>query len=325
MDLKESGNVVIYGTTISGEVIEFQKILSYYWDSDRYTPVDSLEFSVLDELGTQTIVSVTMKIDGAVVFDGSVDTQIRYIGSQGRYLSFSCRSKACLMVDNEVRPYWYFNLTSDQLIQSHALPYGANGANLPYLATLPQILAQKGISHWEFIELFCQQAYHQLPYLDRDGKICCTPFGEVTHLFSNRERGCFPYERAEIKIDRYQMISKLYIKTGKNDYGATYSRVITNSLAQQYGIVRERYYHPEREWENNAMLSGENMICEKQRGYFEITLYVPGIHNIRVGDCAKVDDEHGWYTNLYVSQVRQSCDSSGCVTKLKLWNCSTAN
>ena len=87
MALKQD-KVKIVGQTVSKKKIFFEKILCYYLDSDRYTPADSLEFSVLDKIGTETVVSVTLTVDGNAVFDGIVDTQTRHIGKQGRYFSF---------------------------------------------------------------------------------------------------------------------------------------------------------------------------------------------------------------------------------------------
>lgn len=313
--------VTLIGATNQGSVITFQHILSLYLDADRFTPADSLECSVLDPIiGNQKFATITLRADGAELFSGYVDVQTRTIGRKGSYTSFVCRSKAALMLDNEVKPYWYMSMSSDQLIRTHAIPYGATGGKLPYSATIAQILAKKGLSHWAFIEQFCRAAYQKRPYLNSKGIITCEPFQNTLHRFSNVNQQAIPFLDAQIKDDRYNMISKLYIKTGKDDYGGSYKYIVNNIGAQRLGVRRERYYHPEAAWQDSALISGKALLEDKQLDYFEIILTVSGIWEIRVGDSAEFYDGAGWHENLYVSQIRQSSDSNGNLTRLCLWN-----
>ena len=318
MAVRSSGNVRITGTAIDDQKVTFQKIVSLSFESDRFTPADELQFTVLDVLNGR-FKFITMELNGRKIFDGIVDIQKRVIDQKGNYTSFVCRRKTCMMLDNEVKPYWYFNLTSDQLIKSHALPYGANGAKLPKAAVLPQILAKKGISHWEFLTLFCRLAYHRSPYVDRMGNITCDPFQETEHLFSNSRADGIPFLTAELTDDHYQIISKLSVKTGKAEYGATYGYVLNNASADQFEIVRERYYHPETEWQGEPALSARQYYEDKQAGFFEVTVTVPGIYDIRAGDSARFEDVIGSYYDLYVTTVRLRSDSDGNTMTITLW------
>lgn len=312
--------VSLAGITTEDQVFRFAHILSFYLESDRFTPADLLEFSVLDEIGTQKIKAVRLEVQGKRLFDGIVDVQRRVIGRNGAYSSFVCRSNASLMLDNEVKPYYYIQLNSDQLMRNHMLRYGVRQVDFPHFATVSSILANKGSSQWAFVELFCKIAYQKSPYMNRDGIVSCTPFQPHLHRFSNRDADAVRFLDAEIVQDRYQMISALYVKTGKEDAGGTYNYTIQNKGAQGLGVQRERYYHPGREWEGHIALSGQNYLEEHQMNYFEVRLKTAGIHDIQVGDSAEFDDGGGWYQNLYVSQVRLSYDSAGCTTQLKLWN-----
>lgn len=321
MDLTPQQRATLIATTNEGQEIVLQQILSLYFDADRFTPADSLECRFLDPLkGNQKIATLRLLVEGEQLFDGNVDVQTRTIGQNGTYGGLVCRSKIAAMLDNEVKPYWYYNLSSSQLFKSHALPYGAEAAEFPFPTTIPQILAKKGVSHWAFMEQFCKMAYQKRLYVHRGNVMTCEPFQETLHRFSNADRSAIPFLEAKISDDRYHMISKLYIKTAKEEYGGAYKYVVNNKMAQHLGVLRERYYHPDTASQDHALISGRALIEDQQLDYFEISLTLAGLLPIQVGDSASFYDGAGWYQNLYVSQIRQSIDSTGMITKLKLWN-----
>ena len=293
-------------------------MVSLSFESDRFSPADFLNFTVAKHISDR-IIKIQMSLGSALVFDGIVDIQKQVIGQNGHFTNFVCRRKTCLLLDNEVKPYWYFNLTSDQIIKTHALPYGVVGADLPKKAMLPQVLAKKGISHWEFITLFCRLAYKKSPYVNREGILTCEPFQKIEHRFSNGRSDGIPFVEAKLTDDRYQMLSKVWVKTGKAEYGASYQYVLSNPSATKLGIVRERYYHPELEWNGEPSLAAKQYYEDKQAGFFEIEVTVPGLFDIRAGDSARFDDPSGSYYNLYVTKVSLLSNSEGNVTKVILW------
>lgn len=312
--------VIIQGITSKGKEIQFRKIVDIRFQSDRLTPADQLDLMVLDEIVPQRIMKLSAQYQGTVFFQGIVDVQKTSITKDGYYTQLQCRSRAALLLDNEVRARLYFSITAQQLIKEHAVPYGIDRFQFPYNACLRQILAEKGMSHWEFIQLFCRLAYGKTPYLHNQQTVCLTPFSEKTHLFSNIQRDAIGFYESSIQEDRYQMISKLYIQTDRGENGAFYQQVLRNHLAETLGIVRERYYHPARQWENHINLSGENRIKEYQMAYLEITLSIAGIVFIQVGDNCIFQDKLGTYNNLYVAQVVYEVGKDGLITKLKLWD-----
>lgn len=321
MDLSQHKIATLLATTNEGQEIPIKQILSLYLDADRFTPADALECRFLDPLkGNQKIASVRLLLGEEELFDGNVDVQTRTIGQNGTYGGLVCRSKVAAMLDNEVKPYWYYNLTSTQLFKNHAFPYGAVGAQLPFRTTVAQILAKKGLSHWAFMEQFCKMAYQKRLYVQRGNIITCQPFQDTLHRFSNADRSAIPFLEANISDDRYHMISKLYIKTAKDEYGGAYKYIVNNKMAENLGVLRERYYHPDTASQDHALISGRALIEDQQLDYFEISLTLAGLLPIQVGDSAECYDGAGWHKNLYVSQIRQSIDSTGMITKLKLWN-----
>ncbi len=312
--------VTIKGTTQSGKSISFKKVLSFKLQSDRFTPVDSFEFTALDDISGKNITHIYFYLDGKLLFEGYADVQKMHQGEDGKYCKFVCRNKYAGMIDNEVKPCYYYNLNSYNLLCTHAFPYGVKGANLDRNLGLRRILAKKGISHWEFVTLFFKIAYQKIPFIDRNGRLSLTPLESVSHTFSNTSKGGVKYTDASVTYDRFNLISKLFVKTGKDDDGATYNYIISNVLARNLGVSRERYLNPSSEWVDSIDVSAKSLLCEKQLDYFELELTVPKLFDAHVGDRCVFKGELGNYSNLYVAQTKLICDENSYKTKLKLWD-----
>lgn len=308
----------VWGITPDGKEIALEQVLELELQSDRFTPADSFVFKMLNP-PDNAITQVKAILSGEIIFRGIVDTQKKIYGKDGIYGEFSCRSLFARLLDNEVKPYLYLNLTADELVRNHGRMYGITGHTFPYNAVLPEVLAGKGESHWEFICKFCRLAYGKTPYINREGELVLNPFSETVNRFG-KGTGQIPFLKAEITEDRYRMISKLYLKTGSGTDSGGYQRTITNKIASDLGVVRERYYHPGEEWRQDLLQSGRNRIRERQLDYFEISLTIPGAHCFSVGELAEVTVENKRYGNLYLSQSRIRCGENGITTEVALWD-----
>lgn len=308
----------IIGTSSKGTKVEFSDITELTFKSNRFTPADSLEFCSLTSVKGKRIMKICAYLHGKLLFDGMVDVQKTICDDKGIRSVLVCRSKCALMLDNEVIPRLYQNLSAEQLIQTHGIKYGANGHSFSGNPVLKQILARKGFSHWEFISLFCKIAFGKSPFIDQNGKIALSPFSTRELKFG--EKGDIPFTKATQTEDRYNMISALFIQSSVNDFGAQYNKIINNKIAQTIGVLRERYYHPGAEWGEDLWLSGSNIIREKQLDYFEIELVIPDLIDARVGDLASVDSKLCSYSDLYVSSVILTASENGFTSTVKLWD-----
>lgn len=306
----------IRGKTVSGRVISFDKIVAFQFQSDRFTPADGFTCTVLSDMASQTFVRILLIYAGKEIFEGIVDTQTYSFGKNGETLSFSCRSLPAMSLDNEACPGTYLNLTADQVIQSHALPYGISGDNLPYRGIAGEFLVPKGTSHWEAIQLYCQKVYGKTPFINSENKVALTPFSSRQHFFSNRDPNGISYSEGSIIKDRYQMISKLMVRSMLGNY----TKIVVNNLAKGQDVLRERYYNPGQEWQGKELLAGEMAVKEKQLDYFEIQLEIPGISVFYVGDLARLSDSKGDYSSLYIGQVKWEMDETGLQTRVTLWD-----
>lgn len=294
------------------------KIIDFSFQSDRFSPADTINLTVLDNLKNKKITKISIKLNNNQIFYGIVDVQKSTMNNDGVFTNFICRSMPCLMLDNEIKPAVYTNLSTVDMLKQNALKFGVNSYNIPYNCTLNRIIAKKGISRWEFINLFCKKAFGKTPFITRNYTLSLEPTSNVKHIFSI-EKG-IPFFDVSISEDRYNMISKLYVKTGKNDLGAEYNGVINNSIARDLGIIRERYYNPTTEWLDDIKLSAKNIMREHHLNYREIEVKIVGIKDFKVGDLAEIDCQIGKYNNLYISQVKIICNDNGYYTRLRLWD-----
>lgn len=315
MNLK---NVYVILTNTSKNTIKTSNILTLKLKSSRYIPADSLNISLILDDHFIKYSKVELFIENTKVFCGIVDSQSININENIISTSFSCRNITALMLDNEVKPYIYFKLSSEQLIQRHALPFGVKGAIFPFSSTVNFIQIKKGSSHWSVIDLFCKQQYKQTPYLNSEGFIIVDRFSENSLSFSNHDQNSINFISAKILDNRNTILSKVYIKTGLDAYGSSYLKSIENPIAKELDISRERYFNPPKEWLKDSKASAEYFMKKSQTDAFSIALTIPYIINAKVSDSASFFSNIFSSSNLYISQIDISIDQNGIFSYVKL-------
>ncbi len=222
-------------------------------------------------------------------------------------------------IDNEVKPHIYFKLSSEQLIERHIKPFGIKGAIFPYPTTINFIQIKKGSSHWSVVDLFCKQQYNKIPFLRSDGFISVENFSNNNNItFSNNNPRYINYISAKIIDNRYKIISKIFIKTGIDSYGPSYGKHINNHIAEKLNIIRERYFHPTKEWLKNSKASAEYFMKNYQRESISIDLIIPKIININLGQSASFISKEFSNSNLYISQIEFYIGNNGILSYVKL-------
>lgn len=307
----------IKGITHLNEEIIFSKVIDFSFQSDRFSPADTVYIKVLDNIKNKKITDIIVSLDNKKIFDGIVDIQKSVMSGDGVFSDFVCRSKPCLMLDNEIKPMIYKNLSAVDVIKENALNFGILNYKIPYNCTLNEIIAKKGISRWEFICLYCKKAFGKTPFVTRDYTLVLEPTNNKKHHFSKSNVNFF---EVSVLQDRYTMISTLYVKTNENELGGVYNGVLNNNIAKSLNIKRERYYNPKTEWLDDIKLSAKNVMKEHQVDYLQIELKIEGIYDFCVGDLASIDCDIGKYDNLYICQVKIICNENGVYTRLRLWD-----
>lgn len=161
--------------TLDGRLLTLPPPIRLSYNADRDIPCDDLDVT-LPLTGQEEFCEVALAREGTPLLEGIVDRQISENSGEGRTLRLECRSKTALLLDNEVKPYIYFQLTSGQLFERFAAPCGVLGARFPFEGKKNFLTVKKGSSHWKVIEDFCLQVYQKQPYMPpAPGMPCMTP------------------------------------------------------------------------------------------------------------------------------------------------------
>lgn len=223
------------------------------------------------------------------------------------------------MLDNEIKPYFYFQLTSDQLFAKFAKPFGIVGFDFPFPAKQNFVQIKKGSSYFTMISEYCRLVYRKAPYITRDKIIRLTPLNDRLHILSNSQRNGLFYSSLSIKTLNDKVVSKLYMKTATENYGDYYGAVFENENAKRRHIMRERYYHPTNIVTLYKETESKQILEESNRDSFCIEVTLPYIKDFDIGDLVKLTDDKLLYDNLYISKLSYSINSTaGMLTKLIL-------
>lgn len=304
------------GITTGGERVLLPLPLSLRFEADRDIPCDALNCVLPLPEPSPSLCEVTLRLEGETVFNGIVDRQTEEKSDRGSLLRLECRSKAALLLDNEVKPYIYFQLTSGQLYERYAAPCGIRGYQFPYETKKNFLQVKKGWSNWRVIEEYCRLVYGASPYVNREQVLLLEPVNRRQHILSNQLRVGLPYSSVSVQYRNDKLISRLYMKTATEAYGYYYGVVIDNPNAQSRRVRRERYYHPDNAVPIYAKSETQRIIDESNRESFRVTVALPGFCPVDIGDRVAMPDED--LPPLIVSGVSLRMDGSGILTRMTL-------
>lgn len=309
--------LTLSGKTIEGNTVVFPAPLELDYREDRFVPCAALDFALpLPEDGAEYC-EVAAALDGVPLFEGIVDRQIIEKSGDGNRLLFECRSKTALLLDNEVKPSIFFQLSSSQVFLQYAKPNGVLGERFPYVAKRSYLQVNKGSSSWDVLEQFCWLAYRQQPFITRERVLVLEPDTGVTRTLSNQRAGAIPYTRLTVRQKNDRVISRLYTRTSASTQNPYYGVVLDNPEAKRRCIRRERYHNPVTDSNQERKDEAQRILDESNREGFEAELLIPGIHAVETGDLVLLPDEP-IRQDLMISGVRYRASDAGVTTTLTL-------
>ncbi|MEG0894295.1 MAG: hypothetical protein RSE93_01160 [Oscillospiraceae bacterium] len=289
-----------------GKIIKIDNILSLEYESDRFIPCDSLNFTAVMPYCDDDFTEVCAYWDNTIFFNGVIDTTKFTISSNGLLCEFICRNKTSLMIDNEAKPEVHQGVTSMFLYNTYARPFGVVGFSFPFNARLDYLQVKKGYSYWKVIEDFCRFAYGKQPYINKNNILTVKAINPILHKISNKDG--VPFTSIEVKTDNYKLLSKVYMKTATYNSQYYYGLCIQNPIAIDKGIRRERYYNPNGKFDNINKEDTAKILTDINRDFYAVTVQIPAFVNINVGDMVNICDATFSKNNLYVSCVKLKID-----------------
>lgn len=301
-------NLTIKATDIEGGTHLLTHPLRLSYDASRKAPCDALDASFPLQSEGAEFGTLEASLDGRPFFTGIVDRQTVEKGESGRLLTLSCRSRAALLIDNEVKPYVYYYLTPGEVLERYGYPYGVLGAQLPNVASLSVLQVKKGESAWQVLTDFCRQRYHRTPYLTKEQQLVLTPLTGVSRTLTD-------YSRIVLRQKNDALISRVYVKTVNDTDGYYYGFTREGAMAQNRGIKRERYVHPTHPEDSDEEVF--RLIRDAEYESFTVELTFPGLREADIGDEVVLPREQ-LTRPLVVSETAYRMSAKGTTTRLIL-------
>ncbi len=287
--------------------IQINNIISCKFNSSINIPSDFLEFSAVIYSYITDIISIKVYSNSTLIFNGIIDTLSLEAPSDNHFiLHISSRNKSsAYMLDNEVRPSTYTNVSSNDIFTRHCKPFGISSFIIPSNKILPSLNIKKGSSHWSVVDLFCKLTFQKSPFfISNNSSISLNPFNTKNHLFSTTSKtDSIPFSSATFISKRDKIISKIYVKTGSSSYGSLYNVSLDNKFAESLKIVRKRYFNYPHEWLSNPSLSAKYYVNKSLIYSNQIVLSIPFIPSISIGDSASFISSYCSLKNLYVGDI----------------------
>lgn len=311
--------LLIKGYTLSDKNLTFDHIMSLSYDADRFVPCDSLNFTAALQHGGEEFTQISAYLNGQLLFEGIVDTQEVIKSDNGNLIRFSCRNMTAMLLDNEARPMVYSCFTTKQLFDSYARPYGVARHEFPYTTNNWMFQIKKGESFWTVIERYCKRNYGVVPYINHERVLTILPYNNITHIVSNNRAGSLAFQKLSVAYQRYKLVSRIFMRTATDKLGFYYGVTMDNAFAIGKRIKAVRYYHPAMD--DNVQQGQQEttrLITRSNRDFFKVTLVLPYLTNIHIGDGVAVYDSELNHSGLYVTALSVRGSDKGVTTTLTL-------
>lgn len=302
--------ITITATNSSGAITPLTDILTFKFNSTLSTPTDSVTVTFNSAIDT-TITSMYIKLDDAYLFQGSVD-KIEIKSTEYGFVSVvNLRDKFAFLLDNEVKPCVYLQLTSTELIKIYG--EGIITAQLPYVAQLDDFTVSKGSSNWAVISDFCTIAYGKTPYILNGNTLTVDPLSSTVHNISTH--GTIPYTSLEHSFNKTKLFGEVHMRTATESSGFYYGLTFSNNLGKDNGVYTQRYFHPTSALTRYGTNEVEQLIDEANRQYEQYTVVIPSLLSAYAGDRCSIKDVAD---DLYIEKLDYSASDSGLQTTLLL-------
>lgn len=188
-----------------------EDITEFSFSQSVQAPCDALAVHFKSDIPIDEIVKVYAYENGEVFFYGYCDNQRTKRNKNGYEIYFYARSSACLLVDNEAKPFTYNCPGSNQLFYTFAKPFGFKNA-LPNIASEEKYAVWKGVSCYGAINQFLSLCTGQNVYVTPDNTLKLYEISDDIKSFNK-------YEILEIVqvINRSEPISEICYKKSSSD------------------------------------------------------------------------------------------------------------
>jgi prophage tail gpP-like protein len=219
---------------------------------------------------------------GALVLRGIVDECVLRTSGSGAAAELTGRGLAARLLDNESRPVTYQTASLQDILRSHAAPYGIAWKSCAAVQAGTVYTVAAGSSQWKAIEGFCQTYGGFSPTFGADGILLASPQGEGRRhtLQSGGE-----LLSCTLRDNRYGVLSEVLV-IDKTRHAA-YS-VKNEELLRRGGQCRRVVYTPGQSTWAAMRYTGEYQIARSREEEHVLTAVLGGFAAAEIGDSVRV-------------------------------------
>ena len=215
----------------------------------------------------QTACSFRATHDGAIVFSGVIDEYSISIDEKGSVVTLSGRSKAALLLDNELPSQEYPALGSAAAVASFVSPYGISSVIAGSSVTLSAFSVRTGESAWSAVKRFSRYAWGTTPFFTPEGALILNGRqGSSVAIDADNDAHAI-----KLRDERYGIISDVRVKNRVT--GASYT-VSNEDFIARGGKSHRELTVPKTTGADAARYTAEYQIAESERGKHLIELTI---------------------------------------------------
>ena len=307
---------VILARDVHDQLIPLQHPLSLQLTRSVDSPADSLQLLVAAQQPIGQLATLTIQLDGQLLFSGFIDTQMVSRTAQGFCMRISARSRGALLLDNEAIPRQYAQIRLSELFDIVAKPYGFTTWYGPGNPIMPLVNIRKGMSEWEALCTFCKLRLGITPFIDLHERIIISqlpPLG--VHRLSNTDRSQLPFSQIQLAYNRCEVISRIFLRDENDQYTSS----VQNPQANDLGIIRRRMVIPSGEFAARPIADAQSLIRQSMLRHQVVTVVLNRLHQCELGDLVEIDDPAFALQEQRIGEIVYLIDENGATTRLKLY------
>lgn len=294
-------------TTILGDEIELENVMSYELNRDADAACDGLRLTISNDEMTQELTKIKAFLGGKLVFNGNIDCQ-RDSTNNGIECFIYARSTASVLLDNEAEPTSYFSPSVSSLFYANASGFGFK-SKLPELTSEHSYLVNKGVSCYGAINNFVRGLTGKSIVVNPENELLI-PNGVGAINVSSL--GIISEKRI---INRGDLLSRIDYKINGDN---RYCHHIKSAFLEQRGISSTKKINLSSlpRWQKEFNASTE--LTKAASTYYKAEIVADGCIMPQLYDKAVGKSKLQAYNDYYVTSVCVILDSKGERTRITL-------
>ena len=278
-------------TSLSGEVYETEKSLSFRFEKEVYTPYSVLSGIFFTDCDVMNISDVEFYIDKKLIHKGFVDSIEESETPDGKMLSVSSRGYSSLLLQGEL---------PDGIMSSPSLNSLFSRVNLPDVThedsslTVNYIYLNPHSSIWDACKMLCLKMHNSYPFISSPNKVSYT-FSQNTFSFEPKTI----ISKGKL-LNLKNAVSDVYMRD-LTDESDTFSMHERDYEIRDFGIIRQKYYPFDKMWAFDSYLGLQTKINLSMKGSRADFIKYYGFSGEDLNDKVIFDKKSGRINRILVS------------------------